>query len=86
MTTSFLIILGLLFFFSLEKFVRWKHCHDLEIDFQECSMQSAATLALVGDGVHNFIDGILIAASYAICYTTGIVLLAIALFQSREIK
>ena len=29
---------------------------------------------------------ILIAASYAICYTAGIILLAIALFQSREIK
>jgi zinc and cadmium transporter len=70
LSTSLSIVFGLLFFFALEKFIRWKHCHDL--DYAECSIKSAATMTLIGDGIHNLIDGMLIGASYCVSIPIGI--------------
>lgn len=69
LTTSLLILLGIVIFFALEKFLRWHHCH--EIDCPEDS-KSIITLNLIGDSVHNFIDGALIAASFQISYIVGL--------------
>ncbi len=65
---SILIILGIFIFFVLEKFLRWKHCHDL--DCKE-HMRPVATMNLVGDMVHNLIDGALVAASFQIGIPLG---------------
>ncbi|NIV44547.1 ZIP family metal transporter [Candidatus Bathyarchaeota archaeon] len=55
----FIVILsGILVFFLLEKFL-WRHCHE-----RDCPVHVFAYLNLLGDGIHNFIDGILIAASF----------------------
>ncbi len=51
-------ILGFMIFFLLEKLM-WRHCHDTE-----CPIHTFAYLNLIGDGVHNFIDGLIIAASF----------------------
>jgi zinc and cadmium transporter len=76
-TLSMTILAGLMFFFILEKLVLWRHCHhdDCEghIDVNERSRKSAGTLILVGDGVHNFVDGILIAAAFLTDIHLGIV-------------
>jgi len=50
---------GLLIFFVLEKFL-WRHCHERE----KCPVHPFAYLNLIGDGIHNFIDGLIIAASF----------------------
>ena len=52
---------GVLAFFLLEKLLIWRHCHDS----QECEVHtsSAASLVIVGDAFHTFIDGALIAAA-----------------------
>lgn len=52
---------GILFFFLLEKFILWRMCHD-----ENCERQShaAAPMIIIGDAVHNAIDGIVIAASF----------------------
>ena len=63
------VFIGILLFFSLEKFLRWRHCHD--IDCKE-HPKHLGTMNLVGDGVHNFIDGVLIAASYLVSIPLGI--------------
>jgi zinc and cadmium transporter len=52
------ILVGILVFFLLEKFL-WRHCHE-----RECPVHVFAYLSLIGDGVHNFIDGVIIAASF----------------------
>lgn len=67
-TSSLLILLGILLFFILEKVLLWRHCH--EVDCRHDS-KHIVTLNIVGDGVHNFIDGALIAASFNINYLVG---------------
>jgi len=55
------MILGILTFFLLEKLVLWRHCHDAH----ECEVHtsSAASLVIVGDAFHTFVDGAVIAAA-----------------------
>lgn len=54
------VLAGLILFFVLEKWVLWRHCHD-----SECPVdQVAGELILLGDAIHNFFDGIVIAASF----------------------
>jgi zinc and cadmium transporter len=52
------ILIGIVVFFLLEKSL-WRHCHD-----RECSVHTFAYLNMFGDGIHNFIDGLIIAASF----------------------
>jgi len=61
------VITGIMFFFLLEKSL-WRHCHE-----RECPVHPFAYLNLVGDGIHNFIDGITIAASFLTSQSLGIV-------------
>ena len=62
------VSLGLLIFFVLEKFL-WRHCHERE----KCPVHPFAYLNLIGDGIHNFIDGIIIAASFMSNQSLGFV-------------
>jgi len=72
------VLLGLLGFFLLEKLVLWRHCHH-----DECETHAPGTshhhpsatgyLILVGDAVHNFVDGVLIAAAFLTDVHLGIV-------------
>jgi zinc and cadmium transporter len=73
------ILLGVLVFFMLEKLLIWRHCHSgsCEAHIQEhenhTRHQSAGTLIIVGDSIHNFVDGILIAAAFLTDVKLGIV-------------
>jgi zinc and cadmium transporter len=69
LSVSLYVILGILIFFVLEKFLRWRHCH---IPTSEEHMHPLATINLVGDTVHNLIDGMLVAASYMVSLPIGI--------------
>jgi zinc and cadmium transporter len=62
------VLLGILFFFVLEKFLRWHH-HGKE---EEESNKTIGYLNLLADGVHNFLDGAFIAAAYLISIPVGI--------------
>lgn len=63
------LLLGILLFFTLEKFVVWRHCHSHACEVHEAS----GPLILIGDAFHNFIDGILIAGAFLADYHLGIV-------------
>lgn len=60
-------IIGFLFFFLLEKFLFWRHCHKTE-----CKIHPFSYLNLIGDSIHNFIDGIIIAIAFTVSIPLGI--------------
>lgn len=77
--TAFWILGGILTFLILEKFIHWRHCH-LPEDHRHA--QPFAITNLVGDGVHNFIDGMIIAGSYLVSLPVGFATtLAVALHE-----
>jgi len=71
------VLLGLLGFFLLEKLVLWRHCHadhcEVHAPDQQSRDHSTGTMILIGDGLHNFLDGILIAAAFLTDIHLGIV-------------
>jgi zinc and cadmium transporter len=70
------LLVGILVFFLLEKLVLWRHCHH---DHWETHTPHAhhgtasGAMILVGDAVHNFTDGALIAAAFMSDTKLGIV-------------
>ena len=74
LTSSLVIVLvGIAFSFAVEQVVHWRHCHLLPEDEQEHKhCHDAGTMSLVGDSVHNFIDGLAIASSYLVSVPVGI--------------
>ena len=66
---SFSVLLGIVSFFFLEKFLHWHHHHTAS---HEHEIQSFGYVNLFGDALHNFLDGVLIAGSYLISVPLGI--------------
>jgi zinc and cadmium transporter len=67
--TSTLVIAGILFFFILEKFLHWHHHGD---DTEENHIHPMGKLILFSDGVHNFIDGVIIGVSFLVSIPLGL--------------
>jgi len=76
--SSGLVLAGFLLFFILEKFLKWRHCHN--IDCQEHSRE-LGTMNLVADGLHNFIDGAIIAGSFLVSIRLGLATSLAVLFH-----
>jgi zinc and cadmium transporter len=58
--------------------VLWRHCHthDCELhgsEFERAKQAATGSLILIGDGIHNFVDGVLIAAAFLTDVHLGIV-------------
>ena len=66
---AFFVLLGIIISFVLEKFIQWRHCH---VATSEEHPHPLAYMNLVGDGVHNFIDGLIIAGSFIASIPVGI--------------
>ena len=78
-TLPFQLTLGsFIVFFALERFLHWRHCHDKA----HLTEHTVGTMNLIGDAIHNFLDGVLIAASFATGAGLGVIAtLAIALHE-----
>jgi zinc and cadmium transporter len=73
---TFTVLIGVLLFFLLEKMVLWRHCHSSHCEahtLEHGHGVSSGTLILIGDGIHNFVDGILIAAAFLTDIHLGVV-------------
>jgi len=68
-SVSFYILFGILFSFIIEKFFHWRHCHSPETKEH---IHVFAKMNLIGDTMHNFIDGLIIGASYLISIPVGV--------------
>lgn len=69
---------GVLLFFLLEKAVLWRHAHP-HGHAPDAAHAPAGALILVGDSVHNFVDGVLIASAALTDPVLGLVT-ALAIF------
>jgi len=69
-SVSFFILLGIVVFFVLEKMIHWRHCH---IPTSDKHPHPFAYTNLLGDSIHNFIDGLIIGASYLTNISLGII-------------
>jgi zinc and cadmium transporter len=81
------LIAGIAMFFVLEKFLLWRHCHDDHCDthtvgghvdqhhhaHEAARRKASGSLVLVGDALHNVLDGVLIAAAFLTDVHLGIV-------------
>ncbi|OGD63739.1 hypothetical protein A2160_03625 [Candidatus Beckwithbacteria bacterium RBG_13_42_9] len=63
------ILIGVLLFFVLEKFIAWRHCH---VPTSENHPHPLALMNLIGDGLHNFLDGAIIGGSFLISTSLGL--------------
>lgn len=72
------LMAGFILFFVLERVLKWHHCHE-----RNCKVHPMSSLILIGDGAHNFIDGLVIAASFIVGIPFGI--LTTAMIYMHEI-
>lgn len=74
----FWALFGIVLFFLIERFIHWFHHHE---EYHEHEKESKSTLPLIiiGDTVHNFIDGVVMAATFMVSVPLGIVT-ALAVF------
>lgn len=68
-SVGILIIIGILIFFILEKVLHWHHHGE---DKEKKHIHPVGKLILLSDGVHNFVDGIIIGASFLLNIPLGI--------------
>lgn len=73
------VLLGVLVFFLLEKMVLWRHCHDNHCEAHDPAehhlraTKATGSIVMIGDTVHNFVDGILIGAAFLTDIHLGVV-------------
>jgi len=63
------IIIGIIFSFVVEKVIHWRHCH---IPTSKAHIHPLGKMNLVGDAIHNLLDGLIIGASYLASIPVGI--------------
>lgn len=70
------VILGIVLFFLMERYFYWRHCHD-----GICDIHAFTYLNLIGDGLHNFMDGIIIAVSFIVSIKLGVITTLAVIFH-----
>jgi len=68
--TLLFVLIGFAAFLLLEKLLHWHHDHKCE---GKCEKHTLAYMILIGDGMHNFIDGLIIATSFMVDVKLGLV-------------
>ena len=69
-------LIGFTLFFLMERYLYWRHCHE-----GKCDIHVFTYLNLIGDGIHNFTDGLIIAASFVADVRLGMVTTLAVIFH-----
>lgn len=69
-------LIGFTFFFLMERYLYWRHCHE-----GVCDIHAFTYLNIIGDGIHNFTDGLIIAAGFMTDLKLGIVTTLAVIFH-----
>jgi len=64
------VVVGIIIFFLLEHYLHWFHHHHDHTDSK--NKKATAPLIIIGDTMHNFIDGIVIGAAFLVNIPAGI--------------
>jgi len=72
----FYSLVGFTSFFLMERYFYWRHCHE-----GVCDVHTFTYLNLIGDGLHNFTDGLVIAASFVTDFRLGVVTTIAVIFH-----
>lgn len=67
-----LVIFGFCLFFILERIILWHHCHKHGEKCEIHDVHSFTYMNLIGDGLHNFIDGIILAVAFSSNFSLGV--------------
>ena len=71
------LVAGICLFFVLEKFLLWRHCHSEDYETHDAHehhrREASGALVLVGDALHNALDGVLVAAAFLTDFHLGVV-------------
>ncbi len=71
------VLAGIMLFFVLERVLRWHHTHGSHKE----EIHSVVYLTIIGDALHNFLDGVAIAASFLVSIPVGIATASAVLFH-----
>lgn len=65
-----MVLLSFILFYLIERVLHWRHCHH-----DDCKVHSKSVgyLNLIGDGIHNFIDGMVVASAFMADFRLGLV-------------
>ena len=69
-------LIGFTAFFLMERYFHWRHCHE-----GKCDIHAFTYLNIIGDGAHNFVDGLVIAASFMTDIKLGVVTTLAVIFH-----
>lgn len=78
------VILGIIAFFVIEVYLYWYHCHGGHIHKHKahrCQIRPMGYLNLIGDAVHNFLDGMIVAAAFMISVPLGLITVIAVIFH-----
>ena len=74
---TFVVLIGILILFVLEKLLIWRHCHGVHCEAHSSDshfeMSNKGSFVLIGDLFHNFVDGVLIASAFLVNINLGFV-------------
>ena len=62
------VLIAFAVFFVIEKIFQWRHCHK-----GHCEIHTFGYMSLLGDSIHNFIDGLIVAASFVESINLGLI-------------
>ena len=81
----FMVIMGIIVFFIIETYLHWYHCHAGHIHKHghkhKCPIKPMGYLNLFGDGVHNFVDGMIVASAFMVDLRLGAITTLAVIFH-----